>query len=138
MKPLLSKKKLLVSVAAGIKLKDLEVCEIECFLLCANFSGCTFWVPILKAVCGCHYKLSTGREKIESLFYISLSLWVCICNQHLQSVYVPEYYFDRSQHKPYGLLRESLPPTGVLLWWAATQALWPSNQFQHLLVYRIA
>ena len=43
LKPLLSKKKLLVSVAAGTKLKDLEVCEIEYFLHYANFR----WIGLL-------------------------------------------------------------------------------------------
>lgn len=115
MKPLLSKKKLLVSVAAGIKLKDLEVCEIECFFTLFKIQV----VGLLESqqsklyVGVIIYSLQfTGRAKIE---IVILSLWVCICNQHLQSVSVPEYYFDRSQHKPYGLLRESLPPTGVLL-----------------------
>lgn len=115
MKPLLSKKKLLVSVAAGIKLKDLEVCEIECLFTLFKIQV----VGLLESqqsklyVGVIIYSLQfTGRAKIE---IVILSLWVCICNQHLQSVYVPEYYFDRSQHKPYGLLRESLPPTGVLL-----------------------
>jgi hypothetical protein len=41
LKPLLSEKKLLVSVAAGIKLKDLEVCETEYFLTKRKFHSFT-------------------------------------------------------------------------------------------------
>jgi len=67
-KPLLSKKKLLVSVAAGIKLKDLEVCQIECFFTLFKIQVIgLFESQYSKLYVGViiYYLHFTGRAKME-------------------------------------------------------------------------
>lgn len=83
LKPLLTKKKLLVSVAAGVKLKDLEVCESEHFLLYANFIWMGFLsLKIAKPIHDDQYELSTKNIRNSHPLSLPMSFSSLIYDLH--------------------------------------------------------